>query len=299
MTAPLFQNVANWIKLLRVKHWFKNLLIVVPLFFSGKLFNPDLEILAWGGVAAFSLMASAVYIVNDLIDLPRDKQHPTKSARPIASGAIQPNTAHYAVTLLFLSSLALSFVISVEATVFLLFYAMLNVVYSLKFKNLPVVDVAIIAAGFILRVLYGGSCCGIPISLWLYLTVFSFSVYLAFGKRRGELLNVGTSGRVSLEKYNMSFLDSSMNIFLTCGFVFISLWAFEKAQLTSSSVSLESLVLVLGVPLTMLVFLRYNYILEKPGNDGDPVTVFFKDMPLVTLVIFCVFSMFCSIYLFR
>lgn len=268
----------QFLKLIRVKHWVKNLLVLFPFIFSGQLS-------AWGEAAAaffaFCLAASGVYVVNDLCDIDADRAHPTKCDRPLASGAISKRGGFVAAVMLVVASFAATLLAAAEpamATAYLLLYVLLNVAYSLRLKHIPIVDVAIVAAGFLLRVLYGGAFCDIWISPWLFLTVLAFALYFALGKRRGELKKVGSNSRPSLAGYNQAFLDKMMYVFLACGLMYYSLWTIARAGDSSS------VMLILGVPLAMIVCMRYSLIVESDVSDGDPVGVVFSDKLLLWLV---------------
>lgn len=270
--------IRQYIKLIRVKHWIKNLLVLFPFIFSGQLS-------AWGEAVvaffAFSLVASGVYVVNDLCDIDADRAHPTKCDRPLASGAISKRRGVVTAVMLLISSFAATLLAAAEpvmATAYLLLYVLLNIAYSLRLKHIPIVDVAIVAAGFLLRVLYGGAFCDIWISPWLFLTVLAFALYFALGKRRGELKKVGSNSRPSLAGYNQAFLDKMMYVFLACGLMYYSLWTIARAGDSSS------VMLILGVPLAMIVCMRYSLIVESDVSDGDPVGVVFSDRLLLWLI---------------
>lgn len=270
--------IRQYIKLIRVKHWIKNLLVLFPFIFSGQLS-------AWGEAVvaffAFSLVASGVYVVNDLCDIDADRAHLTKCDRPLASGAISKRRGVVTAVMLLISSFAATLLAAAEpvmATAYLLLYVLLNIAYSLRLKHIPIVDVAIVAAGFLLRVLYGGAFCDIWISPWLFLTVLAFALYFALGKRRGELKKVGSNSRPSLAGYNQAFLDKMMYVFLACGLMYYSLWTIARAGDSSS------VMLILGVPLAMIVCMRYSLIVESDVSDGDPVGVVFSDRLLLWLI---------------
>lgn len=268
----------QFLKLIRVKHWVKNLLVLFPFIFSGQLSTWGEAVVAF---FAFSLAASGIYVVNDLCDIDADRAHPTKRDRPLASGAISKRGGVVAAVTLLVSSFAATLFAAAEpvvATAYLLLYVLLNVAYSLRLKHIPIVDVAIVAAGFLLRVLYGGAFCDIWISPWLFLTVLAFALYFALGKRRGELKKVGSSSRLSLAGYNQAFLDKMMYVFLACGLMYYSLWTIARAGDSSS------VMLLLGVPLAMIVCMRYSLIVESDVSDGDPVGVVFSDKLLLWLI---------------
>lgn len=267
------------VKLIRVKHWIKNLLVLFPFIFAG-------ELGAWYDAVpaflSFCFAASAVYVVNDLCDVQADRAHPTKCERPIASGAVPKRVAAAVEVVLFTLGFACAALFAAqvaEALFYLALYVLLNVAYSVRLKQVPIVDVAIVAAGFLLRVLYGGAFGDIWISPWLFLTVLSFALYFALGKRRGELQRVGTSSRAALVGYNQSFLDKMMYVFLACGLVYYSLWTINRTGDSSS------ILLLLGVPVAMIACMRYSLIVEGDVSDGDPVGVVLSDKLLLGLMV--------------
>lgn len=266
-----------FLQLMRAKHWLKNLLVLFPLAFSGHAIEPSYVLLAIAAFVSFSLASSSVYIFNDLRDLESDRAHPRKRNRPIANGSVSVRLASVvSIACLFVAIVAaLRFASNIcDALLVLGVYVALNVGYSIGWKNVPVVDIAILASGFVLRILFGGAVCGIGISSWLLLTILALSVFFALGKRRGELLRHGPSMRKSLEKYTQSFLDKNLYMYLGIGLVFYSLWTFERIG-GGSGIYLDSssLALVLGIPIVMIMCLRYSMDIESSGSDGDPMEV--------------------------
>ena len=226
--------MSQYIKLLRVNHYIKNFLIFLPLIFSGNLLNFDMLVIAITGVLSFSIMSSSIYIFNDLCDYEKDKLHPKKKLRPIASGAVSKRNA----TILFVMFIFISIAIPVllyfcgiiakkmciVSCLILCIYLIINVLYSTYIKNVAILDILFLAFGFVLRVYFGGSILNIEISEWLYLTVLCFSLYLGLGKRRGELTRNKDKSRPVLKYYTKDYLDKLMNLFLTLTLVFYSLW---------------------------------------------------------------------------
>lgn len=184
-------KISTVAKLLRAKHWLKNVLVFFPVAFGGALFAGGPAIAATVlGFVALCLVASGIYIVNDIRDVERDRAHPVKRNRPIASGAVPPRTAAVVAAALFAGGIVVDLVAagpSLPALGCLVAYAALNLGYSFGLKNVPILDIAILAAGYFIRVLYGSTLTGIDISAWMYLTVISLSFYLGLGKRKGEL----------------------------------------------------------------------------------------------------------------
>ncbi len=270
------------LRLMRIKHFVKNGLILLPLLFSGQMNDGALLVKALLGVVAFSLVSSAVYIFNDVMDAERDRSHPTKCQRPIASGAVSVRAAWLlAVALLVAAAVVNFFIADMLWLAWLVpcLYLLLNVAYSLGLKNVPIVDIAILVSGFVLRVIYGSVLTGIEISRWLYLTVIAMSFYLGLGKRRNELLRqTDGSTRAVLQHYTHSFLDKNMYVCLALTIVFYSLWSVDA--LTIARVGSNRLLWT--VPLVILICMRYSLTIEG-SSDGDPVEVLFTDKMLLAL----------------
>ena len=274
----------KYLKLMRVKHYVKNGLVTLPIMFSGQLQNVDLLLKTLLGIIAFSLISSAIYIINDIKDAEKDRIHPTKCKRPIASGAISVKAAWILAALLILLSGVINFLacgLNVMAWLFVGLYFALNLAYSMGLKSVPVTDIAILASGFLFRVLYGSAITDIEVSKWLYLTVIAMSFYLGLGKRRNEIMKQsdGTTRKV-LKFYNYNFLDKNMYMCLALTIVFYSLWSVDS--LTVARLGVENLVWT--VPLVILICMKYSLIVEG-NSDGDPVEVIFNDKVLLGLIL--------------
>lgn len=289
-------------KLLRVKHWIKNLLVVFPVVFAERVLEMDAIIQVSIAFLSFCFASSVVYVLNDIKDVEADRSHPTKKNRPIANGSVKVSSAIVVAVLLLICSFAFTICFAQDALysfVLLLVYLLLNIGYSFGLKNIAIVDIGILAAGFLLRVLFGGTFCGISISSWLFLTVLSLAFYFALGKRRGELKEHGSSARMSLKGkngYTASFLDNNMYVFLACGFVFYSLWTFERIGSFSAVFDLNTVLFVLAIPFAMLICMRYSLDIESEGCDGDPVTTVLRDKPLLFFIVAWMIIMLLSIY---
>lgn len=218
----------KYFKLLRVEQWVKNLFVFVPLFFSGFFTDLDLLTKSIFAFVIFSLMASVVYILNDYNDIEADRRHPEKRRRPLASGAISKTKA---LTILF-SILIVDVALVLFAQYFfnqnlwkfsaiIGFYFIMNIAYTFKLKHVPIIDIFIIATGFVLRVQAGGYITGIYISQWATLLTFVLALVLAIGKRRGELINAQVSGktRKALDGYNVQFADIALSISVTLAII--------------------------------------------------------------------------------
>lgn len=272
-------NTFDWIRLLRVRHYIKNLLIFLPLLFSKQILDNHEGLLNVAtAFFAFCLVASAVYLFNDIQDKEKDKLHPTKCRRPIAAGRISLPAACTMLAVILTIGLALGVWVSLRSSwwvvLILLFYAGMNVLYSMRLKHIPVLEIGILAAGFMMRVMLGGCAAHIFVSDWLYLTVLSASFYMGLGKRRNELQNNrDQKTRKVLRFYNTRFLDRNMYMFLALAIAFYALWSMSQGA-----------GMIWTVPLVMLLAMRYSLIVEG-ASDGDPVELILKDKALLLLSI--------------
>jgi len=243
---------------------------------------------------AFCFCCSAVYIINDIKDIKKDKKHPVKRNRPIASGKISTCTASILIVCLILLSLTCMFAIyklydrNVSfAMVYLLLYLLINVAYSFGLKNKPIIDITILALGFLLRVMFGGAVIDVDISSWLYLTIISISFYLGLGKRRNELMKYdGKETRSVLKYYSKDFLDKNMYVCMTLTIVFYALW----------SMSYASNLILWSIPIVMLIAMKYSLNVENATSEGDPVEVILKDKMILFMGIIYILYIFSVIY---
>lgn len=290
------KKLKELIKLIRPKHWVKNFLIFIPLFCSLEIRNINSVKKVLVGVVAFSLITSVVYIVNDIFDEKKDRMHPTKCKRPIASGKVKKEEAIFLAVILFISAFIMNEFIfdfsyhkGLAATVIIMVYFIINMVYSFRGKNVPILDVTLLALGFVIRVLYGCVIINVSLSHWLYLTILSFAYYMGLGKRRGELQVNGTTSRKVLKYYTMDFLNKNMQMFMTLTLVFYSLWTIDENTVERVGNNF----MVWSVPIVILICLKYSMNIEKSTELADPIEVLFQDKVLLVLGI--VFVLFVSI----
>lgn len=266
---------------MRIHHYLKNGLIFLPLVFGGLLFDIELLTKAVLGFIVFSFLASTIYIINDIFDVEKDRQHSTKCNRPIASGAVSIKKAWIlAGGLLIVSGIItyFSFPFSIYTYMLLVGYVILNFAYSMGLKNVPLVDIIILVSGYLIRVLFGSAITGIAVSSWLYLLVITISFYLGLGKRRNEIVKQNGETRKVLKYYNYNFLDKNMYMFLTLAIVFYSLWALDVVTIAKFSAGL-----LWTIPVVMLIVMKYNLQLEG-NSSGDPIEVLLGDKILMALV---------------
>lgn len=276
----------EYLKLLRIKHYIKNILIFVPMFFGGAIFDKDKVFYGGLGFIAFCMISSAIYVLNDLRDIEKDRKHPTKRNRPLASGRVKPKQG----IILMIGCLCIACVISVVlgnvyGAVLLGVYFGLNVAYSMGLKNKPIIDIVILAAGFVIRIFYGGAITNIEISKWLYLVITVGSLYMGLGKRRNELKKQ-TETREVLKYYNIDFLDKNMYVCVALTNVFYALWTFE---MSNSKISWT-------IPLFIILLMCYSLDIEG-DSDGDPVEVILHDKILIGLIFIYAVCIFILLYL--
>ena len=265
----------KYIRLLRVHHYVKNLLIFAAAIFSGKFLEHDIFFCAISGFAAFCMAASGIYIINDIRDIDKDRNHPVKSKRPIASGEIAVKSAVILAGVLFIGAFIINlFAGGLKSSILLALYIIINFAYSLGLKNIPIMDIAILVSGFFMRLLYGAIITGIKISDWLYLSVISLAFYLALGKRRNEMRNFNNT-RAVLSSYTDNFLDKNMYVCLALALVFYSLWSVDEKNYNSQY-------LIFTVPVVMLITMKYSLDIEG-NSDGDPAEVLMNDKILLLL----------------
>ena len=287
----------DFFKLIRVKHWPKNILIFLPVFFSSNILSTKYLKISLIAFIVFCLSASIVYIINDLNDLEKDKNHPIKKTRPLASGKIKLSTAIITIIVLILASLIISlYLYSITNNILVILipiiYIVVNILYSIILKDIPIIDVSVIVLGFVLRVMYGGVVTGIEVSKYLYLMIIFGAFFLGFGKRRNEILKNGTKSRKSLDYYNHSFLDKNMYVMLGLAVVSYTLWCVDKDTISR----IGNDYLFWTIPLVIIILQLYSLNIE--GNShGDPIDVFFSDKKLIVMSIIYVAIMSGILYL--
>lgn len=279
---------------MRVHHYIKNLLVFATIVCSGQLFSMQKLYKVALGFVAFCMISSVIYVINDIRDVEQDRRHPQKKNRPLAAGTVTIKAAWFLAASLFAVAIACSVYIgNVIAVLFLGAYLVLNLAYSFGLKNIPIVDISIIVAGFLLRILYGAVIADISVSNWLYLVVISVSFYFALGKRRNEIKKLdGSETRKVLKQYPIGFLDKSMGMCLTLANVFYALWSMDAQTIALYNNSY----LVLSVPIVLLITMKYSLTVEG-DSDGDPVEVLLHDKALLILCVLYLLVMLGLMYL--
>ena len=262
------------IKLVRPKQWVKNSFVFAPLIFAGEFLHPDSVYSTLLAAFLFCIAASAVYIVNDLKDIEKDRIHPEKSKkRPLASGQVSPQSAIILLILLYI--VLISFWAVVPNVIYVIFiYLVLNWAYTFKLKHEPVIEIFIVAFGFVLRVYAGAMALTVPVSHWMFITTLSISLYLASIKRRQELSQSGSQSRGVLAYYSVTLIDRFAEMSAVTAVVFYSLYAMEVQPK-----------LVVTVPLVIFGLFRYWYIVETLKGGESPTDVIIQDKQILLTVL--------------
>jgi len=256
---------------MRPHQYVKNIFIFLPMFFALKITHTDLLLQAFIAFIAFSLTASAIYILNDYHDIEEDREHPKKRNRPLASGAISKKEALGIMSILFLVGTLLMLSLSLQATAILLSYIVMNIAYSFYLKHVAILDVTIIAIGFVLRLFIGSAVTGIALSMWIVIMTFLLALFLALAKRRDDVLiylSTGKKMRKVIDGYNLPFLDGAMMIMASVVIVAYTLYTTSTARY--EHLYLTSLFVILGI-------MRYLQIAFVEENSGSPTKIVLRD----------------------
>lgn len=313
--SPKIIQFAFWIFVsARPRQWLKNLALFGPLVFVGDFFKSEKFLLVFLGFIIFSAVTSAIYLINDIIDLEKDKTHPFKSKRPIAAGRIQPKWALLVAIAILCAAIVVSSRVSYFFTIATIAYTVLQVVYSVFLRSVILIDVMAIASGFLLRVYAGGVLINAHVTVWFILTVASLALFLAVGKRRSErtlLLGTGKTlggSRSILSHYPESLLDSLTVMFATtCWLSYTMFTFFQPTPQTENQVQilfgdflpktfLASKWLMVTVPFVIYGVMRYLYVIHEKKEGESPERILLSDKPLLITVLLWAFSVFLIIY---
>jgi len=272
------------IRSLRPAQWLKNGFVLAPIVFSGRAGDGDAWLRSLLAVAAFCAASSATYLLNDVLDREADRQHPSKRTRPIASGELSVAAALAAAALAAVLAVAAAFVLGGWFPHVLGGYLVLTVLYSALLKELVFIDVLVVAAGFVLRVVGGAAAIPVPVSRWLLLCAYLLALYLALGKRRAELALLGEGAgnhRVVLGHYTLPLVDQAISVVL--GATVLAYTLYTVAPETVAKVGSEGLMVT--VPVVLYGLLRYLYLLHRQELGGSPTRVLMLDRPLLACVV--------------
>ncbi|MBN1523326.1 MAG: decaprenyl-phosphate phosphoribosyltransferase [Spirochaetales bacterium] len=276
----------DYIRLLRVKHWIKNMFVLIPLIFSKKFLLADQlfeGLLASGLVfVLFCLGSSFSYIINDIVDRKKDREHPVKKSRPLASGKVSVRTA--GILAGGVLAICIAAVLFTDIRVMIAFgcYILLILSYSFFLKHFVIADVIVIAVGFIIRIIAGALAIDVGVSNWLLLSALFLSLFLGFGKRRHDLLLLEnkTAHRPVLDHYTVPLLDSLITVSVALVIITYSLYTLSEDTAERFNTSY----LIYTVPLVVFGIFRYLYILYKKEGGGDPADIVLCDKSIVIVV---------------
>lgn len=269
-------RLSSVFELIRPHQYIKNCFIFLPLFFASRITDTTLLFNAVIAFIAFSLTASAIYVLNDYHDVEDDKLHPIKKNRPLASGVITKPQALVIMMLLLMAGTALMASVSISAMAILLAYVVMNIAYSFYLKHVAILDVTIIAIGFVLRIFVGSAATDISLSMWIVIMTFLLALFMALAKRRDDVLiylDTGKKMRKVVDGYNLKFLDTAMAIMASVVIVAYTIYTtstevIERVQ--SEYLYLTALFVIVGV-------MRYLQIAFVEKDSGSPTRIILED----------------------
>ena len=294
-TNPLMNH---YIRLLRLKDWAKNAFLFVPVFFAGKLFDLSRLTHLLSGFFAFSLIASTVYIINDYRDMEDDRKHPIKSKRPLAAGKVKPAVAVLITCFAIPCGFLLAFFAdeTYRFIAILAVYFIINIMYSLGLKNISILDIIIIASGFVLRVKGGGYIANVDVSPWLTLMVLLLALFMAIGKRRDDILlklQTGLDMRRSIKGYNLDFLNTMLGLLsaiIIVTYIMYTLSPKTYERLQNYHLYYTSIFVIAGL-------MRYLQIILVHNKAGSPTEVLYKDRFIQATLLLWIASFYVILYL--
>ena len=277
-------------QLYRPTQWVKNTFVFIPIFFSGQLLSNSHALLITLLVFfAFSFAASAIYCFNDIYDVEHDRLHPKKKKRPVASGKVSIPVAYFAMLIALVASITINcwiyLITDLWVSMFIImFYFLMNIAYCIKLKHMPIVDVFVIAVGFVLRVIVGGGASGIAMSHWLILMTFLLALFLAFAKRRDDVImyeSTGYKARPNINRYSLVFMDQAIGIVASVTMVCYIMYTVSDevvARLGTNNFYLSSVFVLAGL-------IRYLQITIVDKRSGSPTKVLLSDKFIHTCLV--------------
>lgn len=267
------------IKSLRPAQWTKNLFVFAALVFAQQALIGTALLRTIAAFAVFCLLSGATYLINDVCDLEADRNHPKKSLRPIAAGRLRPRTAIAVAAVLIAGALAAGFALRPLFGAIAAVYTAVMLAYSLRLKNVVIIDVFLIAAGFVLRVIAGGVAICVPLSSWLIICMSLLALFIAFGKRRHELVFLESDAplhRPILREYSAYLLDQMISVVAAATVIAYSLYTVSEETVAK----FETRNLILTTPFVLYGIFRYLYLVHQRGQGGNPEEMIFRDKPL-------------------
>lgn len=291
--------IKDILRLIRPKQWIKNMFVFIPMFFAGELFDLHSLCLCAVTFLAYSLMASSIYCYNDIVDADADRRHPVKCHRPVASGTVSVRLAYTLMALMAVLSVAVVLLLPPEVMAnvlaVVLFYYLLNLSYCSKLKQYAIVDVCIVAFGFVLRILAGGFACEVTPSNWLVIMTFLLTLFMSFAKRRDDVLRMNETGeppRKNTVRYNLTFINQAITITASVTLVCYIMYTVSP-EVTER---FDTPYLYLTFVFVLLGLLRYIQIAVVDKKSGDPTKVILHDHFSQMIVVAWVLSFLLMIY---
>jgi decaprenyl-phosphate phosphoribosyltransferase len=284
-----------YIALARPHQYLKNGFIWLPVFFGYQITDSKSLALTLLAFAAFCMMSSAIYVINDFKDMEEDRRHPVKKNRPLASGAVEYREALWIGLILFGVSVTLSLSGLPQACLYLLLaYLLLNIAYSQRLKHIPIVDIVCIALGFVIRIFVGGTAAQVPISPWIVIMAFLLALFLALAKRRDDLLltDQGTQVRKAIDGYNLEFISLAMGIMASVIIVAYILYTVSP-EVVAKHGTHRLYITAIWVLLGLLRYLQITFVEEK---SGSPTLVLIKDYQLQVIILLWLVNIFILLY---
>ncbi len=272
-------TVSDWLHLLRPSQWSKNLLLFAALLFSRRLFVVADVLSVLAAFACFCLVASGAYVMNDLRDCERDRQHPSKSKRPLPAGRIGRSSAIAMAVVLMAMAVIGSMILGQGFALLTVGYLLLQVAYTFSLKEMVILDVMAIASGFVIRAVAGGVAIDVPISPWLIICTFLLALFLGFSKRRHEIVLLeenATEHRSSLSEYSPYFLDQMISV-VTASTV-IAYASYTASPEVHDKLGTDKLYLT--IPFVLFGIFRYLYLIHQKEEGGNPTRLLLRDRPL-------------------
>jgi len=282
----------HYLQVMRPKQWTKNLIIFAGIIFANQLNNLEYLLICIEAVIIFCILSGVVYIINDIIDIENDRNHPVKRFRPIASGKINIKVARVQAIGLGIIALIWSFQINLKFGIIALSYLVLITLYSFYLKRIVIVDVLTIAGGFVLRAVAGGYCINIPISEWLLICTVLLALFLGFSKRRHELLMLNDqaiSHREILDEYSPQLLDQMIPVVTASTVIAYALYTMTEKR--------TQVHMIVTVPFVLYGIFRYLYLVYKKDLGGNPSKMLLEDKPLIFCILLWGFTVVYLLYM--
>jgi len=285
----------KYFELIRIKHWAKNLFIFIPIFFAGEVSDlPKLGTLLLG-FACFGVIASAIYILNDFVDIQDDRKHPIKRNRPLASGDVTLLIASIIFMILITIGFTLAYYINTKFAFVLLLYFILNILYCLILKNISILDIFSVAIGFVLRIKAGGILTVTPVSQWLIVMIFLLAMFLVLAKRRDDIqikIQSGNDMRSTIKSYNLDFINASLVMtaaIIIVSYIIYTIDSENTKHFGTHRIYYTSIFVIAGI-------MRYLQLIYIHNDTGSPTKILYKDRFIQITILLWILNFYLIIY---